>query len=475
MVIKKVIALVTLFAIVTFSGFGCKGADSTYQVQLDVWGTFDNSNAYTESFDEYNKINPNISSVNYRKITLESYKEDLLSALAAGTGPDVFMIHNSWLPDFQDKIVPVSNTMINEQDFRNNFVDVVADDMIVDGKIYGVPLSVDSLALYYNKDIFNAAGITRPPRTWKEFDTAVQALTRIDEFGNITQSGATIGTSYSTNGAINVNRAPDILSLMMIQDGAQMSIADGNRVTFGEARSTEATSTAPGEKALEYYTSFASAGKPNYTWNKNQNYSIDEFFEGTAAMTINYSYHYDTIKAKNAKLNFAVADIPQNSFDPVGNQADFADYWVFVVAKNKAPMQSTDPKAVVITDAMRVHEAWQFLRAISFPSEKGVALTNVISGEALTYMPEFDLTEKYLEQTGKPAARRDLIEKQKTDVKLGAFARGNLIARTWWRYNADAVDGIFYDMIDRVNTGQMGVHESLMLGQQRIQQLQPLK
>lgn len=88
------------------------------------------------------------------------------------------------------------------------------------------------------------------------------------------------------------------------------------------------------------------------------------------------------------------------------------------------------------------------------------------------YTPEFDFTEKYLEKTGKPAARRDLIEKQKTDVRLGAFARGNLIARTWWRHDADAVDGIFYDMIDRVNTGQMSVHESLELGQKRAQQLQ---
>ena len=469
---KKTVAIITLFAVLTFSGLGCKGPKSKYQVYLDVWGTFDNSDAYSEVFNAYNNVNPNISLVNYRKITLESYKEDLLSALAAGTGPDVFMIHNSWLPDFQDKIIPAPDDLLIEQDFRNNFVDVVADDMIVDGKIYGVPFFVDSLGLYYNKDIFNAAGITRPPSTWEEFDKAVKALTQIDEFGNIKQSAAAMGTAYNTNGAINVNRAPDILSLMMIQNGADMSIGKENRVTFAEVGAEHDVADAPGEKALRYYTNFAVAGTPQYTWNKNQNYSIDEFFEGTTAMTINYSYHYDTIKAKNAKLNFAVADVPQVSLGIIGDQANFANYWVFVVAKNKVPTQPNDPKAIRITDDMRINESWQLLRSLSFPSGKGVVLTNAITKERLMYTPEFDFTEKYLEKTGKPAARRDLIEKQKTDVRLGAFARGNLIARTWWRHDSDSVDGIFYDMIDRVNTGQMSVHESLELGQQRAQQLQ---
>jgi hypothetical protein len=145
---------------------------------------------------------------------------------------------------------------------------------------------------------------------------------------------------------------------------------------------------------------------------------------------------------------------------------------MLVVAKNKKPIQPNDPNAVPITEEMRVHEAWQLLKSITFPSANGFVMANYITQEPLTYMPEFDFTQKYLEMTEKPAARRDLIEKQKKDVRLGAFARGNLIARTWWRHEADAVDGIFYDMIDRVNTGQMSVTQSLQLGQQRTQQLQ---
>ena len=459
---KKIGVIVILCVVMVFAGAGCKSPKSSYKVKLDVWGTFDNTNVYSDSFAEYENINKNIDPIAYHKNTLESYKEDLLSALAAGNGPDIFMIHNSWIPDFQDKIEPVPEYMMTEQEFRDTFVDVVADDFVIDGKIYGVPLSVDSLALYYNKDIFNAAGLTRPPKTWKEFNEDVKILTKIDEFGNIKQAGAAIGTA-------DVNRSMDILTVMMLQEGTEMSNRANKRITFGEAVSSG--SYIPSERALKQYTDFASAASPVYTWNKQQNYSIDEFFQGNVAMMINYSWHYDTIKAKNAKLNFAVADLPQKSFDSVGKQANFANYWSFVVAKNKQPTQSLEEGAIQVTNEMRVHEAWQFLKALSFPTTKGIVLQNAVSGESLTYNPTFDLTQKYLEKTGKPAARRDLIEKEESDVRLGAFARGNLIARSWWRNNSTAIDAIFADMIDSVNTGRASVHDAIEVGAQRAQQL----
>jgi len=458
---KKNIAIMTLCTVIVLSGFGCKQSDTSYEASIDVWGTFDNTNAYNESFDAYAGLNQRVERVDYHKHTLESYKQDLLDALAAGNGPDIFMIHNSWMPDFVDKTVPVPEYMMTEQDFRNNFVDVAADDFIIDGQIYGVPLSVDSLALYYNKDIFNAAGITQPPKTWDEFNKAVKALAKIDEFGAFDQVGATIGTAY------NVNRSSDILTAMMMQNGAEMSDQKNNTVLFA----TPVNGNVPSEQALQYYTDFASAASSAYTWNKNQDYSIDAFFEGNAAMMLNYSWHYDTIKKKNAKLNFAVAELPQISLDATGEKANFANYWSFVVAKNKQPTQSNNPKLSQITNEMRIHESWQLLRALTFPTDTGVRIMNAKSGEVLIYSTEFDLTEKYLEKTGKPAARRDLIDKQMTDVKLSPFVKGNLVARSWWRNSADAVDAIFADMIDSVNTGASSVNDAIELGARRTQQL----
>ena len=141
-------------------GCGLKGsAPEGYKVDLEVWGVFDDSDAYQEIFSAYKEINPYVGEIRYRKLQPENYEEELLQAMAANKGPDIFMIRNAWVKDFQDKIEPAPENY-SEKTYRDAFVDVAADDFIgEDQKIYGVPLSVDSLALYYNKDLFNAAGI----------------------------------------------------------------------------------------------------------------------------------------------------------------------------------------------------------------------------------------------------------------------------------------------------------------------------
>ena len=70
--------------------------------------------------------------------------------------------------------------------------------------------------MFYNKDLFNTAGIATPPKTWDEFISVIRKLSAKDKFGNLTKSGAAIGA------ADNVNNAADILSLLMMQTGAKM-------------------------------------------------------------------------------------------------------------------------------------------------------------------------------------------------------------------------------------------------------------
>ncbi len=215
---------------VLLSGCGFKETSQPYKVNLEVWGIIDDSDAYTQLLGPYRQINPYVGDITYRKLSVDTYKQDLLDALAAGKGPDIFMIQNRWLPAFADKIVPAQDYITDERAFRETFVDVVGNDFIgADKKIYGVPLSVDSLALYYNKDMLAAAGITTPPTTWEELAKDAQLLSKVDNFGNITQSGVALGTAY------NVNRAADVLTAMMLQAGVPMWDAKQNRMDINNA------------------------------------------------------------------------------------------------------------------------------------------------------------------------------------------------------------------------------------------------
>jgi len=452
--IGLILAVFLVSSLIFLSGCS-KKETSNYKVNLEIWGIFDDSNStYADIIRSYKDINPFIGEIKYRKFTADSYKKDLLDAMASGQGPDICLIHNTWLPYFKDKITPSPEYILGEKEFRDNFVDVASNDFLDEGKIYAAPLSVDSLALYYNKDFFNSEGIVSPPTTWEEFNDDAKKLTKIGEFGDIVQSGAALGTAY------NINRSTDILGLLMFQNGASIVNEDRNQVNFGKES----------ENALEFYAQFARLGSGVYAWNKKAHYSIDAFYEGTAAMMLNYSWHHQTVKSKNSKLNFGVAPVPQISRE---NPANYANYWGLAVVKNKVietGSRGGGAELVAVNNNTRVHEAWQFLKFLTVKNNGSFTVTHAVSGKTKKFPVNFDPAKNYLEKTGRPAARRDIIEEQKSDPVLGPFAYGNLIAKSWYQPDSEATETILAEAIDSVNQGNTSVSQALKTAESRINQ-----
>jgi multiple sugar transport system substrate-binding protein len=453
---KILLATIVIASLAIVSACGCKQPNpKQYKINLEIWGFDDTSENFSDIIETYKKTNPNIQSIEYKKLSSDTYKKELIDAMAAGQGPDIFVLHNTWLPSFSDKIIPSKPEIINEQKFRKDFVDVAADDFLSQGAVWAVPLSIDSLGLYYNKDFFNAASITSPPKNWDDFIADVGILTKIDSLGEISRSGASLGTAY------NINRAADIVSLMMLQNGTKMTDENGS-VSFDQSQMIGGRMVSSGENALTFYTDFARTGSSKYAWNKNMHYSIDAFSEGNLAMMFNYSWHMKTIENKSPKLNFAVASIPQF---PGSTPINFANYWAYGVAKNRLSNKNSSN----VTNDVRIGEAWKFLSFLTTKPEKPIQVQTNTAGSNKTVSLNYDSAAVYLEKTGKPAARRDLIEIQKTDPKIGVFAQDNLIAKSWKQADPSAVDVIFSEMIDQVNRGQSTVQDVIRIAAKRIQ------
>ncbi len=447
------VALVIIMAIAALFIFGRKAPSAhPYKMTLEVWGPVDDSDTFTQIFSTYKTLNPQITEITYKKISYDTYKQELVDALASGQGPDIFLIDNSWLPGFQDKIVPASPTVLNELTFRQNFVDVCYKDFFASGAVWAAPLSVNSLALYYNKDLFNIAGITSPPVTWDQFTDDARRLTRINAANNqIIQSGAALGTTA------NINRPTDILSLLLLQGGSQIVDPSG-KVTLNDSQMVNGINYSPAVNALNFYTQFASTGSSHYSWNSQMHYSIDAFSEGNLAMMFNYSWQLPVIRSKSPKLNFGIAPVPQF---PNSVPIDIANYWGFAVAKNKISQG--------VTNSVRATEAWDLIKFMTTkPEQAWVAPSVGLGGGAVD--PKFDPAVKYLVKTQQPAARKDLIEAQKSDPTLSAFALGNLIARSWYQKDPDANETILTDMIDQINKGQSNIIDAITVATQKITQ-----
>ena len=406
------------------------GGGTTQSATLEFWGVFDDRSAFDKVIADFQSQNSGIK-VLYRQFSYEEYERSLIDALAAGTGPDIVMIHNTWLPKHGDKLkflpatIPgLKQPLLTIQDYRTNFVDVAFNDFVFNNQIYALPLYVDTLALFYNKDILNSAGISRPPQDWDEFNSDVETITRLDGSGQIIQSAAAIGT------ARNINRSTDLLSALMIQTGVRMTDADNTGASFA----SRISDTPVGELALKYYTDFANPSVRTYTWNDDQYYSVDAFTAGKTAMMFNYSHQAGVLKNKSSRLNFGVAPMPQVSSTDVKN---YANYWgIGVTAGSKFQ-----------------NESWKFA----------------------AYLASKEGAQSYLSATLRPSARRDLIELQRNDLDLGVFAVQALSARSWYQIDNTAIETIFADMIDDVNFGRASVKNSLENAESRVNVLMQRK
>lgn len=449
---KKITALaIVFFAVLVFVGAGCTKSKIPVPkpVSLQWWGVWNESDQVAPLIAAYQASHQYVK-ITYKKFRFEEFEDKLIQALAEDQGPDIISINNTWTRRHQSKILPMpdkpisiivgraqkkgtgtevvysqTNTpVLNLKTLKDKFVPAVYDDAVVDGKIYALPLSLDSLVLIYNRSMLAQAKITKAPSNWQEVLNASSLVTLQDKEGKLTRSSAALGT------ANNIPRFFDVLSLLMMQSGAQMTDQSGKAATFHQVQNLT-TENPPAAGALEYYTNFANPNKESYTWNASQPNAVEAFASGQLAMMFGYAYHLPQLKAKAPGLDIGIAPMPQ--LDPI-NEINFANYWV------EAPLKKTKYP----------NEAWDFI-LFAAGNEKAAST--------------------YADKTGRPPALRSLIDKYKEDPERGVFALSALTAQNWYHgKNPAAAEDIFKEMINQVLDGTSPIQGALNSAAQRINQ-----
>jgi multiple sugar transport system substrate-binding protein len=385
---------------------------------LNFWGIGDASGAYAEFFADFKKTYPSIT-VNYRQFSNpNAYQSTLLDALASGEGPDIFMIKNTDLPQNVNKIVPADPTQFSAVQLGQYFPQVVSRDFSYENGVYALPLSVDTLALIYNRDLFDQAAVPLPSswKNWEDFISAIPKLTKKDPNGQITQSAAALGVSA------NVANAPDILYLLMLQNGTQMTNPQNENVAF---------TSDGGIGALDFLAQFSNPVSNTYTWNKSMLSSLDAFSQSKTAMIFGYAADLAGIRSRNSLLKFEVAPVPQPKNASLG--VSYPSYWGYVVSKQ------SNYQGI----------AWSLVLDMA---------TNEV------------LARNYAQNNQKPPALNSLIYQYQIDPTLGVFARQALTARSWAMLDSSFINQAVSDMIDSVAGGGQKPKDALGQTQNQINQ-----
>jgi multiple sugar transport system substrate-binding protein len=324
---KSFIAKITALAMAFGALAACAGNDDgTATIRIGTWDANVSLGYLQQIASNFMDMNPNI------RVQIESVPDGLGQAVlvqfAGGVAPDIFQIGDGDISVFQSRGVlrdlsPFINgaNSVNLGDFYGPIMDIGR----IDGGIYTFPKDFSTLAIYYNKDIFDAAGIPYPTNdwTWDEFRDIARRLTVFDANGKVERWGA-----HWIGGGVRW-----ILPLIYANGGDVIS-PDGSTV-LGYANGDGAIA------ALEWFDGLINQDRsvPSAV-ELGALHGVDLFLSGLAGMLLSGTWPLNSYL--QAGLNFGTVALPSG---PAGRHGTLA-YAGYVMTKN-----TKNPE-----------EAWLFMR-----------------------------------------------------------------------------------------------------------------
>jgi ABC-type glycerol-3-phosphate transport system substrate-binding protein len=109
---KKIRSLILVSLVVALMGQGCTQAPSpaVKPVTINWWTVYDDPAALQPVISAYRTMHPNVD-IEVKVLRLNEYESTLVNALAEDRGPDIFSLHNTWVQKYQNKLVPIPDSI----------------------------------------------------------------------------------------------------------------------------------------------------------------------------------------------------------------------------------------------------------------------------------------------------------------------------------------------------------------------------
>jgi multiple sugar transport system substrate-binding protein len=275
---------------------------------------------FEEAAKAFKAANPR-TDVQIEVVPWDVLLQKLTTDIAAGSNADLSIIGTRWLVDFVKQGVAEPLDSHATPEFKSRFIDIFLTPSAMEGKLYGLPIAASARALYYNKELFEKAGIQGPPQTWDELKAHAKRITALG--GGVRGFGLQ-GKEIETD---------VYFYYAMWSYGAEILNPDG----------TSGLSNPGALQAAKLYKSMideglTQPGVTSYTREDVQNL----FKQGKLGMVITAPFLSKQIKEEAPNLKYGVAPIPAGPAGKRGTYAVTDSIIMFRNSKNKA-------------------EAWKFL------------------------------------------------------------------------------------------------------------------
>lgn len=275
--------VLALTATTAFSAYGCGGSESDSgktQIRFATWDVAEDVDLQQSLVDKFNEEHDDI------EVTLEAYGSEFDTKISAGMGsgdtPDVMYMWN--YPSYSAGLEPLDEFIAGEgEEYKADFYEALWDYNSLDGATYGIPIGFTTHCLFFNKDIFDEAGIEYPTAdwTWDDLQTAAETIT--DKTG-------------VQGFAFQMKPDPYDFEMYLWSNGTAYCDEEGN--LDGSLNS---------DASKEVFQMFQDMEKAGYA-TATEGDGTDEFRAGNAAMYIYGSWSIDTLNEDG--VNYGVTTIP---------------------------------------------------------------------------------------------------------------------------------------------------------------------
>jgi multiple sugar transport system substrate-binding protein len=304
-------------------------------ISYSIWGDPAELKSQQAIVDAFHAANPKIT-VKVEVSDWDPYFDKLQTGLAGGAAPDVFAMDGPLFPDYQSRGVLLDLKPYIDRDGYDltQLADQgVADFTTADGGQYGLPRDLNTVVLYYNKTMFDAAGLAYPDEAWDwaKFVEVAKQLTK-DENGD--------GTTDQWGFYTETTDMENFWSSLVWQSGGDLLNADKTATLLGTPEAAAGIQFLQDliwkEKVMPDPALFAETG--------------DAFEQGKAAMEANGSWLVPTHTAAGAELGYAfgIAPLPKG---PAGR------------------FTSVNPTGAVVYQGTKAPDAaWEFAKYLASPA-----------------------------------------------------------------------------------------------------------
>lgn len=145
-------------------------AAKVVKIQYSFWGDSKTKELHEKVITEFMKTHPNIKVEPVYVSAFDQYVQKIQTTMAAGSPPDVINFLNNDLNTFASRGVLADVSDLVKRDWESSKLDDnmknLMDAMKVDGKYFALPRNASGWYLYYNKNLFDKAGVSYPDSTW---------------------------------------------------------------------------------------------------------------------------------------------------------------------------------------------------------------------------------------------------------------------------------------------------------------------